>query len=79
MDQQLFGLVWSSLALVNAALANIDRRGPLPYFFASIFFGPLVTVVLAATREDQRGHLRQIDILTGRDVRRTSPGPQNPA
>ena len=62
------GLGWVSLALINAALANIDHRGPLPYFFGSLLFGPFVTLLIAATREDEAGRLRQTDILTGRDV-----------
>jgi len=75
VEQQVFALGWGSLALINAALANIDRRGPLPYFIASLFFGPLVTLVLAATRGDEKGHLRQIDLMTGRDTRRSrEPG-----
>lgn len=57
---------WGGLALVNAALANIDGRSPLTYFFASALFGPFVTILLAATREDQRGDLRQVDLLKGR-------------
>ena len=30
-------LGWGSLALINAALANIDGRGPLKYFLGSWF------------------------------------------
>jgi hypothetical protein len=57
---------WGGLALINAAIANIDRRGPLKYFLVSLLLGPFVTIILAATREDGRGALRQIDLWTGR-------------
>lgn len=59
---------WAGLAIINAAIANIDRRSPLKYFLGSIFLGPLVTLVLAATREDTSGTLRQVDLMKGRDV-----------
>jgi hypothetical protein len=61
-----FFVGWGGLALINAALANIDRRGPLKYLLASLLLGPLITVMLAATREDQAGALRQVDLWTGR-------------
>jgi len=70
MEQQAVVLGWGSLALINAALANIDRRGPLLYFLASLFLGPFITLLIGSTREDEAGRLRQTDILTGRDVRR---------
>ena len=60
-------LGWGSLALINAALANIDGRGPLKYFLGSLFVGPFITILLAATREDEHGALRQVDLWTGRD------------
>ena len=63
-----FFVGWGGLALINAALANIDGRGPLKYFLASLFLGPLITILLAATREDERGALRQVDIWTGRNT-----------
>jgi hypothetical protein len=57
---------WGGLALINAAIANIDRRGPLKYFLASLLLGPFVTIILAATREDERGRLLQIDLWSGK-------------
>jgi hypothetical protein len=66
MQPDTFVLGWGSLALINAALANIDRRGPLKYLLGSLIFGPLVTVILAATREDASGGLRQVDLWNGR-------------
>jgi hypothetical protein len=68
MEQGSVVLGWGSLALLNAALANIDRRGPLKYFLGSLLLGPFITILLAATREDDRGALRQIDLWSGREV-----------
>lgn len=65
-----FFVGWGGLALINAALANIDRRGPLKYFLASLLLGPLITMLLAATREDPEGVLEQVDLWTGK---RTEP------
>ena len=59
-------LGWGTLALVNAALANTGGRGPLKYFLGSLVFGPLVTVMLAATSEDGRGHLKEVDLWKGK-------------
>ena len=59
-------LGWGSLALINAAIANADDRSPLKYFLASLLFGPLVTLVLAATREQSGRELRQVDLWKGR-------------
>jgi len=59
---------WGGLALINAAIANMDRRSPLKYFLGSVFLGPVVTIILAATREEQGGGLRQVDIWKGREV-----------
>ena len=58
---------WGGLALVNAALANIDGRSPLKYFLGSAFLGPFVTLILAATRQDKGGGVRQVDIWKGRE------------
>jgi len=59
-------LGWGSLALINAAIANADGRSPLKYFLASLLFGPLVTLVLAVTREQSGRDLRQVDLWKGR-------------
>lgn len=61
-----YAVGWGGLALINAALANIDGRGPLKYFLASLLFGPFVTLVLAHTRESESGDLRQVDLWNGR-------------
>ena len=68
MDTGSFFVGWGGLALINAALANIDRRGPLKYFLGSLAIGPLVTLMLATTHEDAAGNLRQVDLWNGRDV-----------
>ena len=68
MEQYFVG--WGGLALINAALANVDGRSPLKYFLGSLFFGPFVTVILAATREDDEGRLRQVNLWKGRKERR---------
>ena len=59
---------WAGLALINAALANLDSRGPLKYFLGSLFLGPIITVVLAATREDGNSHLGLVDLWKGRSA-----------
>lgn len=56
---------WGTLAVINAALANSSGRSPLKCFFASLLVGPIVTLLLAATREDSGGRLRQVDLLRG--------------
>jgi hypothetical protein len=61
-----YAVGWGGLALINAALANIDGRSPLKYFLGSLFLGPIITIVLAATREDKDGGLKQIDLWKGR-------------
>lgn len=60
---------WGGLALINAALANVDGRGPLKYFLGSMFFGPIVTIILAATTSTTGGKLHQVDLWKGRDAR----------
>jgi hypothetical protein len=65
-----FYVGWGSLALINAALANIDGRSPLKYFLGSLFVGPFITLLLAATQEDEGGALRQFDFWRGRDRKR---------
>jgi|1185.fasta_scaffold224826_1 hypothetical protein len=59
---------WGTLALINAALANAGRRSPLKYFLASLFFGPFITLLLAATREQPDGQLRQVDLWKGQSA-----------
>jgi hypothetical protein len=63
MDAYFIG--WGGLALINAALANLDGRGPLKYFLTSLLIGPFTTVILATTQEDGAGALRQVDLWRG--------------
>ena len=64
-NMQDYVVGWSGLAVINAAIANATGRSPLKYFLASLLFAPLVTIVLAATVEDEKGHLHQIDLWKG--------------
>ena len=58
-------LGWGSLALINAALANVDGRGPLKYFLGSLFFGPIITIILAVTRRTEGAGMKQVDLWNG--------------
>ena len=60
-----FFVGWGGLALINAALANIDGRSPLKYFLGSLLLGPLITLMLATTREADYG-ISQVDLWRGR-------------
>ena len=68
-EMQEYVVGWGTLALINAAIANADGRGPLKYFIGSIFLGPIITIILAATREGEKSHLRQVDIWRGSTAR----------
>ena len=59
---------WGGLALINAALANIDGRSPLKYFLGSLVLGPLITLLLATTRQVD-GAAHAIDLWDGRNAR----------
>ena len=63
MDTFVVG--WGGLALINAALANIDGGSPLKYFLGSLLLGPLITLMLATTRQADYG-IRQVDPWRGR-------------
>ena len=56
---------WFTLALINAALTNADGRSPRIYFLASLVLGPIITIVLAATKEGPGRRLRQVDLVRG--------------
>ena len=45
MDNQ-YVVGWGTLALINAGLAQGKNRHGLNWFFLSIFFGPLATLIL---------------------------------
>ncbi len=61
---QSYFVGWAGLAVINAALANAQQRGPLKYFLASLLLGPLVTLVLATTQASAGG-LRFVDLWRG--------------
>lgn len=68
MERHFLG--WGTLVLINAALAAIDGRSPLKYFFGSLIFGPFVTLLLAVTRETGEGRLELMDLWKGKGPRR---------
>jgi hypothetical protein len=41
-----YGTFWFALALVNAALAQLQGRSGLEWFLASLLFGPFATLLL---------------------------------
>ena len=41
-----FFVGWGTLALINAGLAQSKNRSGLAWFVASIFLGPLATLIL---------------------------------
>ena len=63
-----YWLSYGSFALVNAAIANASGRGALKYFLGSLFLGPILTLILAGTYEDDQGGLHLSDLWKG-DVR----------
>ncbi len=60
-----YALGWGSLAIVNGAIANASGRGSLKYFLGSLFLGPIITIILAATYEDSQGRLRFSELWKG--------------
>jgi hypothetical protein len=40
------GGVWFAIALINAGLAEQKNRSRLAWFFISVFFGPLATLLI---------------------------------
>jgi hypothetical protein len=41
-----YGIVWGTLALINAGLAQGKGRSGLAWFFVSLFLGPITTFVI---------------------------------
>ena len=68
MEEYFVG--WGSLALLNAAIASASGRGPLKNFLGSLMLGPLITIILAGTVEDENGDLRQVDLWKGGRIQR---------
>lgn len=71
MEQMYLG--WGTLALINAALANIDGRSPLAYLFGSLLFGPLVTLILAVTKYDTDQGTVFSGLIYGRNSKYAQP------
>jgi hypothetical protein len=70
----MYAVGWFSLAFINAALANVDHRARLKYFVLSLLIGPLATILIAGTTEDDDGKLHFIDLLEGVRRRRARLG-----
>jgi hypothetical protein len=45
---------WGTLSLINAGLAQSKNRSGLLWWFASLFFGPLVTLLIVLCPEVPR-------------------------
>jgi hypothetical protein len=56
---------WGTLAIINAGLANASGRSPLKYFLGSLLLGPIITILIACTRESPSGALQQVDLWRG--------------
>ena len=48
---------WGTLALLNAAIAQLQGRSALLWFFLSLFFGPIATFFLLITYLGENGQL----------------------
>lgn len=46
---QGYAVGWGTLALLNAAIAQLQDRNALLWFFISLFFGPIATFFLLIT------------------------------
>ena len=46
-----YAVGWGTLALINAGLAQSKGRSRLAWFLASLFFGPVATLVIVITDE----------------------------
>ncbi len=40
---------WGTLALLNSAIAQLQNRSALLWFFVSLFLGPIATFILLLT------------------------------
>ena len=46
MEAQQYAVGWGTLALINAGLAQGKNRSGLAWFLASLFLGPIATLIL---------------------------------
>jgi hypothetical protein len=44
-----YAVGWGALALLNTGLAQAQGRSGLLWFFLSLFFGPLATLIMVLT------------------------------
>lgn len=44
-----FAAGWGTLALINAAIAQLQRRGTLLWLLISLILGPIATIILIVT------------------------------
>lgn len=51
MINQNFFVGWGSLALINAAIAQLQHRSTLLWLVISLILGPLATVLLLITNK----------------------------
>lgn len=63
-----YAVGWGTLVLINTALANVDGRSPLLYFIGSLFFGPLITFILAVTKFDPEKGSVFVDLISGQNA-----------
>jgi hypothetical protein len=53
-----YAVGWGTLALINAGLAQSKGRSRLAWFFASLLFGPVATLVIVITDEPKPKQIR---------------------
>ncbi len=49
-----YAIGWGTLSLINAGLAQSKGRSGLAWWFASLFLGPLCTLIIVATEPVKR-------------------------
>lgn len=51
--KQEFVVGWGTLALINAGLAQSKNRSGLAWFLASLFLGPLATLLVVVLEKEK--------------------------
>lgn len=46
MDHKEYAVGWTTLALINAGLAQGKNRSGLPFFLLSLLLGPVITLFI---------------------------------
>jgi len=49
LEYQDYFIGWGTLALINAAIAQVSGRPPLLWLLLSLFLGPIATILLLIT------------------------------